>query len=117
MEKQKNNIQKPETIGDFCENLAKISVSSIASLHLKSKIEWFAEQKSSGRKSNDSFGTDELCLLALACYTFMDVPYSLKPLLMCKQETVCHSRWIKTPSGNLRLFLLHSDSLSYASRI
>ena len=35
---------------------------------------------SSGRKSNDSFGTDELRLLALACCTFMDVPNSLKPL-------------------------------------
>ena len=34
--KAKKNIQKPETIGDFCrENLAKISVSGIASLHLK----------------------------------------------------------------------------------
>ena len=62
----------------------------------------FAEQKSSGRKSNDSFGIDELCLLDLACYTFMDVPNSLKPLLMYKQETVCHSRWITTASGYLQ---------------
>ena len=77
MEEQKTNIQKPETIDDFCrENLAKISVTGIASLHLKSKIEWFAEQKSSGGKSNVSLGTDELCLQALACYTFMDVPNS-----------------------------------------
>ena len=93
------------------ENLAKISVSSIASPYLKSKIEWFAEQKSSGRKSNDSFGTDELRLLASACYTFTDEPNCLKPLLMYKQETVCHSRWITTASGYLRLFLLHSDKL------
>ena len=38
---------------------------------LKGKIEWLAEQKSSGRKSNDSFRTDQLCLLALACNTLM----------------------------------------------
>ena len=63
------------------------------------------------RPTNDSFGTDELCLLALACYTFMDKPNSLKPLLMYKQKTMCHSRRIKTASGNLRLFLLHSDKL------
>ena len=88
----KKNIRKPETVGDFClENLAKISVTGIASFHLKSKFERFAEQKSSGRKSNDSFRTDRLCLLALACYTFMDEPNSLKPILY-KQETVCHSR-------------------------
>ena len=60
----------------------KISVTGIASLHLKSKIEWLAEQKSSGSKSNDGFRIDQLCLLALACYTFMDVPNSWKPLLM-----------------------------------
>ena len=112
MEEQKNSIYKPEIVGDFCrENLAKIFVTGIASLHLKSKIEWFSEQKSSGRKSNDSFRTDWLCLLALACYTFMDEPNSLKTLLLYKQETVCHSRWITTASGYLRLFLFHSHKL------
>ena len=50
-------------------------------------------------------------LLALACYTFMDVPNSLKPLLMYKQETVCHSRWITMTSGYFRWFLFHSDKL------
>ena len=42
---------------------------------------------------------------------YLYVPNSLKPLLMYKQETVCHSRWITTASGYLRLFLFHSDKL------
>ena len=30
---------------------------------------------------------------------------------MYKQETVCHSRWITTTSGYLRLILFYSDKL------
>ena len=65
---------------------AWLKYSSLALLYLKSKIEWLAEQKSSRRKSNDSFRTDQLYLLVLACYTVMNVPNSLKPVLMRKQE-------------------------------
>ena len=41
----------------------------------------------------------------------MDVPNCLKPLLMYKLKTVCHSRWITTASGYLLLFLFHSYKL------
>ena len=105
-------IQKPDTMANFsCENLPKISVTSIAPLHLKGKIKWFADQKSSGN-SKRNFRTDQLCMLVLACFTFMDVPNSLKSLLFYKQETMYHSRWITTANGYLRLFLFPSHRLS-----
>ena len=94
------SISKPEpTIEIVRENLSKVSITGIALLHLKSKVEWFAEQKRGGLEQKDNFRTDQTCMLVLACYTFMDVPAALKSLLLYKQETLCHSRWITTPSN------------------
>ena len=94
------------------ENLSKVSITGIALLHLKSKVEWFAEQKRGGLEQKDNFRTDQMCMLVLTCSICMDVPAALKSLLLYKQETLCHSRWITTASGYLRLYLFNSDKLS-----
>ena len=85
------SIPKPEPTTEIVrENLSKVSITSIALLHLKSKVEWFAEQKRGGLEQKDNFRTDQMCMLVLACSTFMDVPAALKSLLLYKQETFCH---------------------------
>ena len=112
------SIPKPEPTNEIVrENLSKVSITSIALLHLKSKVEWFAEQKRGGLEQKDNFRTDQMCMLVLACSTFMDVPAALKSLLLYKQETLCHSRWITTASGYLRLYLFNSDKLSDEEKI
>ena len=58
-----------------------------------------------------------MCMLVLACFTFMDVPAALKSLVLYKQETLCHSRWITIASGYLRLYLFNSDKLSDEEKI
>ena len=43
------SIPKPEPTTEIVrENLSKVSTTGIALLHLKSKVEWFAEQKRGG---------------------------------------------------------------------
>ena len=68
------------------ENLSKVSITGVALLHLKSKVEWFAEQKRGGLEQKDDFRIDQMCMLVLACSTFMDVPAALKSLLLYKQK-------------------------------
>ena len=106
------SIPKPEPTTEIVrENLSKVSITGIALLHLKSKVEWFAEQKRGRLEQKDNFRTDQMCMLMLACSIFMDVPAALKSLLLYKQKTLCHSRWITTASGYLRLYLFNSDKL------
>jgi len=80
----------------------EISVTSIASNHLKTKILWFSDHKDEMKLS---FRCDHMCLLALVAYLLMDVPENLKPLLFYRQETISHARWLTTASGYLRMFI------------
>ena len=83
------NIPKSEPTTDIVrENLSKVSITGIALLHLKSEVEWFAEQKRGGLEQKDNFRTDQMCMLVLLCSAFMDVPAALKSLLLYKQETL-----------------------------
>ena len=53
------SITKPEPTTEIVrENLSKVSITGIALLHLKSKVEWFAEQKRGGFEQKDNFRTD-----------------------------------------------------------
>ena len=52
-----------------------ISVTSIASNHLKTKILWFSDHKDEMKLL---FRCDHMCLLALVAYLLMDVPENLK---------------------------------------
>ena len=81
----------------------KISVSSIASNHLKTKILSFSDLKDEMKLS---FCCDHMCLLALVAYLLMDVPENLKPLLFYRQETISHARWLTIASGYLQTFIL-----------
>ena len=68
-----------------------IPITKMAQLHIKAKVQWFSEQKSKGI-DDSSFRSDQMCLLALACYRVMDVPDDLKHLLEYKQEEISHAR-------------------------
>ena len=85
-------------IREECE----ISVTSIPSNHLKTKI-LFSDHKDEMKLL---FRCDHTCLLALVAYLLMDVPKNLKPLLFYRQETISHARWLTTASGYLRMFIL-----------
>ena len=80
----------------------EISVTSIASNHLKTKILWFSDHQDEMKLS---FRCDHMCLLALVAYLLMDVPENLKPLLFYRPETISHARWLTTASGYLRMFI------------
>ena len=80
----------------------EISVTSIASNHLKTKILWFSDHKD---ETKLSFRCDHMYLLALLAYLLMDVPENLKPLLCYRQKTISHARWLTTVSGYLRMFI------------
>ena len=80
----------------------EISVTSIASNHLKTKILWFSDHKDEMKLS---LHCDHMCLLALVAYLLLDVPENLKPLLFYRQETISHARWLTTTSGYLRMFI------------
>ena len=81
---------------------SEISVASIASNHLKTKILWFSDHKDEMKLS---FRCDHMCLLALVANLLMDVPENLKPLPFYRQETISHARWLTTASGYLRIFI------------
>ena len=80
----------------------EISVTSIASNHLKTKILWFCDHKDDMKLS---FRCDHMCLLALVAYLLKDVPENLKPLVFYRRETISHARWLTTASGYLRMFI------------
>ena len=93
----------------------EISVTSIASNHLKTKILWFSDYKDEVKVS---FRCDHMCLLALVAYLLMDVPENLKPLLFYRQETISHARWLTTASRYLRLFIFeYCVELAQISRL
>ena len=80
----------------------EISVTSIASNRLKTKILWFSYHKDEMKLS---FRCDHMCLLAQVAYLLMDVPENLKPLLFYRQVTISHARWLTTADGYLRMFI------------
>ena len=109
------HIQKPDMsrIVDL-EKLA-VSITRMASLHLRKKMEWFSNKKEK-RNNDHSFRTDHLCLLALSSYLLMDVPENLKPLFTYKQVATFHARWITTASGYLRLLMFDVCQLDDAQK-
>ena len=70
-----------------------ILVTRIAEVHFKARLDLFSQQKQNGIEDH-SFRSNQLCMLVLACYALTDIPENLQNLLFCKQETICHSRWI-----------------------
>ena len=107
------NIDKP-IISDIPSrhSLPTMVITKIAAMHLKSKMQWFAEQKEISKRCNEDFRTDQLCILVLAYFTIMDVTQNFKHLLIYKQLTVCRSRWITTASGYLRFLVYYHYKLS-----
>ena len=57
-----------------------VPVTSIAKLHLKAKLEWFSQQKAA-ETGDDSFRTDQLCMLVLAGHLVTEIPANLRNLL------------------------------------
>ena len=86
-------------------------MTKIAALHVKAKQEWFFQQKGKADTDN-SLRSDQLCLLVLAGYIVAEVPDNLKNLLVYKQENICHSRWVTTANGYLRLLIFNLGNLS-----
>ena len=99
-------IQKPDMSQMVDRKNLTIPITSMASLHLKKKMEWFSNEKEK-QKKNHSFRSDHMCLLALSCHLIMDIPQNMVPLLAYKQEATCHARWITTASGYLRLLIFN----------
>ena len=89
----------------------QVSVTKIAALHVKAKLEWFSQQKGKADTDN-SLRSDQLCLLVLAGYIVAEVPDNLKNLSVYKQENICHSRWVTTANGYLRLLIFNLGNLS-----
>ena len=105
------SIEKPRIENLVPREQFDISITPIAAVHLKAKLEWFSQQKQKGTVDN-SFRSDQVCMLVLACYIITDIPENLKNLLLYKQERICHSRWITTANGYLRTLLLNVGNLS-----
>ena len=51
-------------------------------------------------------------MLVLACYVITKIPEKLQNLLLYKQETTCHFRWITTGNGYLPELIFHSGNLT-----
>ena len=98
------SINKPDINNILPRQSIPVTITNIASLQLKAKVEGFSEQKAKGFQDG-SFRNEYLCLLVLASYLVWDVPDNLKYLLEYKQEEISHSRWITTASGYLRLLI------------
>ena len=92
-------------------NQLDVPVTRIAAVHLRAKLEWFFQKKSS-KVDDNSFRNDQLCMLVLACYIIAEVPDNLKNLLFYKQEKVCHSRWITTANEYMRTLIFNSSNLT-----
>ena len=87
----------PQTL--IAREVLDVPKTPIAKLHFRSKINWFSEQKSMRDITDGGFRSDQMCLLVLSYQLFMDIPANLKSLLWCKQEEICHSRWLTTANG------------------
>ena len=108
-------IEKPCIENLVPADQLQVPVSRMAALHLKAKLEWFSRQKSEGVKDHN-LRSDQLCMLVLACYIVAEVPDNLKNLLAYKQETICHSRWVTTANGYLRMLIFNIGNLTNAQR-
>ena len=108
-------IQKPDIQDLVPRTQLNVQVTNIAAVHLKAKLEWFSDQKCNGVEDH-SFRSDQLCMLVLACHVFTEIPDNLKNLLSYKQERICHSRWVTTANGYLRLLLFNVGSLSQSEK-
>ena len=76
---------------DFdCQRSSRYAHYSNPKLHLRSKINWFSEQKNMGNITDGGFRSDQMCSLVLPCQLFVDIPANLKSLLWCKQEKIGH---------------------------
>ena len=104
-------IQKPSTNDITPRSELNIPITKMAQLHIKAKVQWFSEQKSKGI-DDSSFRSDQMCLLALACYIVMDVPDNLKHLLEYKQEEISHARWVTTANGYLRAVIFGAGQIT-----
>ena len=93
----------------------QVPVTRMAALHVKAKLEWFSQQKRQGNADN-SLRSDQLCTLVLAGYIVAEVPDNLKNLLVYKQERICHSRWVTTANGYLRMLIFNIGNLSNLQR-
>ena len=82
----------------------------MAQLYIKGKVQWFSEKKSKGI-DDSSFRSDQMRLLALACYIVMDAPNHLK-LLEYKQEEISHARRITTANGYLRAIIFGAGQIT-----
>ena len=105
-----NSLGKPDSTQLVSRNeLPLVPITAMAKTHLKANLEWFLEQK---KNNKDDLRNDQMCLLVLTCFIFMDIPEELQHLLFYKQENTCHSRWLTTASGYIRLFLFQKPTLS-----
>jgi len=82
--------------------LPVVPITAMVKVQLKAKLEWFIQQK---RSKKVELRDDQTCLLVLSCFLFMDIPAELQCFLKYQQEATCHSRWITTASGYIRLFI------------
>ena len=104
-------IQKPSINDITPRSELNIPITKMAQLHIKAKIQWFSEQKSKGI-DDSSFRSDQMCLLALACYIVKDVLDNLKHLLEYKQEEISYARWITTANGFLRAVIFGAGQIT-----
>ena len=85
-------IEKPSINDTTPRNELNISITKMAKLNIKAKVQWFSERKSKGIHDN-SFRSDHMCLSALVCFLVMDIPDNLKHLLEYHQEEISHVRF------------------------
>ena len=99
-------LDKPNNETLIPRDQLDVPVTKIATVHLKAKLEWFSQQKSN-KVEKHSFRNDQLCMLVLECYIIINIPQNLKNLLLCKQEQICHSRWITIANGYMKIFIFN----------
>ena len=66
-----------------------VPITKITELYIKSKMEWFSQQKSKGE--SHSFQSDQMVLLTFASNLVIDTPSNLQFLLSYQQETISHA--------------------------
>ena len=98
------SINKTDSNNILPRQSIPVTITNVASLQLKAKVEGFSEQKAKGFQDG-SFRNEYLCLLVLASYLVWDGPDNLNYLLEYRQEDISHSRWITTASGYVRLLI------------
>ena len=66
--------------------------------------------------NQQSMRDDQACLLALVCFTFMDVPQAIHKYLFRRQETLHHSRWMTKANRYLRILNFHLFELTSSQK-